>query len=105
MIFYKGEQKMNKTIKVNFKNVLSELKEKELKLCFLKGRGMFIEDKNKILYQMEIYRHGSYLDNLIKNGITVEFEKVGNSLSENIEDWEKEIWGIADVESFIKRHL
>lgn len=96
---------MNKTIKINFGNIVSELKEKELKLCFLKGRGMFIEDKNKILYKMENYRHGSYLDNLIKNGITVEFEKVDNSLSENIEDWEKEIWDIAGVKSFIKRHF
>lgn len=96
---------MNKTIKVDFKNIISELKEKELKLCFLKGRGMFIEDINKILYQMEIYRHGSYLDNLIKNGITVEFEKVDSSLSKNIEDWEKEIWGISEVVSFINRIL
>ena len=93
-------------ISINFKNIISELKNKNLKLCFIRNRGLLIQDNQNNLYQMEIYEHGSYLDNLIKNGITVEFELVENSISKNIGDWEKEIWDISEVESFIKiQHL
>lgn len=91
------------TIVINFKNILSELESKKTKLCFLKGRGLFIEDDQKNLYQMEVYRQGSYLDRLIKDGIVVKFHQVENFTSENIGDWEKEIWGVSEVESFIKR--
>jgi hypothetical protein len=94
------------TITVDFKNILSELKLKNLKICFLKkniGRCIFIEDSQNNLYQMEVYRQVSYLDNLIKNGIVVNFHQVKMSLSKNIRDWEKEIWSISEVEAFMKR--
>lgn len=94
---------MTNKIDLNFKNILSELKSKNLKICFIKNRGLFIEDNQKNLYQMELYRHGSYLDNLIKNGIVVKFQQTGSSFSKNIEEWEKEIWGIPEVEAFMKR--
>jgi len=89
-----------KKIVLNFKNVISELESKELKLCFLKDRGIFIEDRQKNLYNMETYRHGAYLDRLIKDGITVEFNLVDGK---NIGDWEKEIWGVLDVKAFMER--
>ena len=90
-------------IVVDFKKIVSELESKKIKLCFLKDRGLFIEDDEKNLYQMEAYRQGSYLDRLIKDGIVVEFHQVENSLSKNLGDWEKEIWGVSEVEGFIKR--
>lgn len=87
-------------ITVDFKNLLSELELKNLKLCLLKRKWLCIEDNQKNLYQMETYRIGSYLDKLIKEGITVKFHQVENS---NIKDWEKEIWNVSEVESFINR--
>jgi len=87
-------------IVLNFKNIISELESKELKLCFLKDRGIFIEDMQANLYMMESYRYGSYLDRLIKDGTTVEFNLVNGK---NINDWEKEIWGVSDVKSFMER--
>jgi hypothetical protein len=90
-------------IVIDFKNILSELESKKSKLCFLKERGLFIEDDQKNLYQMEVYRQGSYLDSLIKDGIVVKFHKVENFISKNIGDWEKEIWGVSEVKGFIKR--
>ena len=83
---------------INFKNIVSELKTKKLRLCFLINRGLFIMDEHNNLYQMELYRAGSYLDNLIKHGIIVEFTYAD---SQNINDSEKEIWNISDVENFI----
>jgi hypothetical protein len=94
---------MTKAIVLNFKNILSELKSQNLKLCFLKNRGLFIEDNQGNLYQMEAYRYGSYLDNLIKNGIVVKFYQVENYLSNKIGDWEKEVWDISAVEGFMIR--
>lgn len=94
---------MKNTITVNFKNILSELELKKIKLCFLKDGGLFIEDSQNNLYQMETYRQGSYLDKLIKDGIVVNFNKVENYLSENVGDWRKEIWGISEVEDFMTR--
>lgn len=95
--------KMN-DITLNFKNIISELENKELKLCFLKNRiGIFIEDSQKNLYDMETYWSGSYLDKLIKNGITVNYNLVDTSISKNIENWEKEIWEVTKVKAFMKR--
>lgn len=89
---------MKNKIIINFKNIVSELQTKKLRLCFLINRGLFILDEYNNLYQMELYRVGSYLDNLIKKEITVEFNYVD---SKNINDNEKEIWSISDVENFI----
>lgn len=89
---------MKNKIIINFKNIVSELQTKKLRLCFLINRGLFILGEYNNLYQMELYRVGSYLDNLIKKEITVEFNYVD---SKNINDNEKEIWSISDVENFI----
>lgn len=94
---------MKKVIMVDFKNILSELELKKINLCFLKDRGLFIQDNQKNLYQMELYRQGSYLDRLIKDGIVVMFHQVEDYLSKNVGEWEKEIWGISEVEGFINR--
>lgn len=93
---------MKTKIIINFKNVVSELESKDLKLCFLQNRGLFIEDGYNNLYQMELNRSGSYLDKLIKEGIVVEFNLVDASY---IGEWEKEIWDAKEVKNFIKRQL
>jgi len=93
----------NTKIKIDFGDILSELEEKNLKLYFLSNRGLFLADSQNNLYQMELYRQGSYLDKLIKNEITVEFELVETSISKNIGDWEKEIWDVSDVKDFVMR--
>ena len=74
-----------------------------MQLCFIENRGLFIEDKNKNLYQIELYRQGSYLNKLIKDGIVVTFDKVEAEISQKISDRDKEIWSVSEVESFIKR--
>jgi hypothetical protein len=94
---------MEKKIVINFKNIISELETKNIKLCFLKNRSWFVVDSQNNMYQIETYRYGSYLDNLIKKGITVEFNHVDVSISKNIGDWEKEIWGVSEVKDFMKR--
>ena len=94
-------KELNK-ITINFGDIISELESKQFKLCFIKDRGLFIEDRNNI-YQMETYRTGSYLDRLIKDRIVVEFNKLDISISQNINDWEKEIWDVTEIKSFIKR--
>jgi hypothetical protein len=94
---------MENKIVLNFKNIISEMESKELKLIFVKDKGIFIEDKKNNLYIIETYYHGGYIDNFIKKGIIVEFNLVDNSLSKNIMDWKKEIWGVSEVKDIIKR--
>jgi len=52
---------------------------------------------------METCYYGSYLDKLIKNGSVVDFNYIDISLALNIGDWEKEIWSVSEVKSFIRR--
>jgi hypothetical protein len=94
-------------IVIDFKNILSELEGKILKICFIKNKpSLFIEDNQNNLYQMELYRQGSYLDKLIKDGTIVEFNVVDTLISQNIGEWEKEIWDVSAVKSFmIRQHL
>jgi len=95
---------MSNKIVLNFKNVISELEGKELKLVFLKNNnGIFIEDKKNNLYAIENYLCGEYLDNFIKKGTIVEFNLIDASLSKNIMHWQKEVWGVTEVKDFIKR--
>lgn len=94
---------MENKIIINFNNIVSELETKGLKLCKVKDRSWFVVDSQNNMYHIELYRSGSYLDQLIKDGITVEFNYVDASLSKNIGEWEKEIWGVSEVKDFIKR--
>lgn len=93
-----------KNIIINFGNIVEELETRGLKLCFRKNKvGTFIIDNKNNMYNIETYRAGSYLDQLIKDEITVEFNYIDASLSKNIGDWEKEIWNVLEVKDFIKR--
>lgn len=93
-----------KTITVNFKNLVSELKQKEMKLCFLNNGKLFLEDGQNNLFQMETSKQGSYLDKLIKEGNSINFHKVEKSLSANVENWRKNILGALEVQDFINTH-
>lgn len=95
---------MNNIIVLDFKNIISELEQKEIKLCFLENRGIFLEDTKGNLYQMDSYWCNSYLDKLIKNSVKVKFNLVDITLSKNVGNWEKELWGVLEVKDFIKRH-
>lgn len=93
---------MEKKIIIDFKNLISELESKNLKICFIKNKpSLFIEDSQNNLYQMELYRQGSYLDKLIKDGITVEFNLVDTLISKNIGEWEKEVLNVSEVKDFM----
>lgn len=93
---------MNNIMVIDFKNIISELKNKNLKICFLKDRGMFIEDKYRNLYMTDCRSH-LYLDKLIRDGDIVTFNLVDNKISKNIGNWEKEILAFSEVKSFIER--
>lgn len=93
-----------KDIIIDFGNIVSELKSKELVLCYRKTSvGLFILDTQNNLYMVEDYYLGSYLDKLIRNKTIVEFKHIDTSLRGNIGDWELEIWDGNWVEEFIKR--
>ena len=93
----------NDTIHIDFGNILLEMEEKEFNIVFLKdNNGIFIEDKNNKLYEIEEYYFGAYLDQLITNNYIVEFEYVEES--KNISEEKKEVWDIVDVENFMKEN-
>jgi hypothetical protein len=101
----KEQNKINENkIIINFGNIVSELETRNLKLCLRKNKvGMFIIDSENNMYNIEMYRSGSYLDQLIKDGIIVEFNYIEASLSKNIGEWEKEIWDVEKIKDFIQR--
>lgn len=96
----------NELIKINFRDILSELESKNLMLCFVSSDihnwGLSVVDKQNNLYRIESSYDHSKLDNLIKDGSCVEFEQVDVSTSKNIEEWEKEIWDVLKVKRFIE---
>lgn len=102
-----GGVMMKREIVLNFNNILTELKEKELKLCFLKGNGstMLIEDAKGNMYDVETYYHNTYLDNLIKHDAKVSFNLIeDNEDIANIKEFGKiEVWDAPKVHSFMKR--
>ena len=85
---------------INFGDLIHNLENNNVKLCFLKNRGIFLENTKKELYQMEAYHIGSYLDKLIKNKISINFKKVNTDF---IEEWEKEVWEIKELKEFMKK--
>jgi hypothetical protein len=94
---------MKNKIIVNFSNIISEMETKSLKLCFVRdNNSIFIIDTNNDMYQIEMYRSGSYLEKLIEEGTTAEFNCVDAS---NIGEWRKEFWGISEVKKFMKHVL
>lgn len=89
-------------ITIDFQNIVLELQNKNLKLCFVKNRSMFIQDNEGNLYQMQIDKIGSYLERLIKDSVVVDFYSIGKSNNKSIEGWEKEIWGVPEVKNFLQ---
>ena len=73
---------------LDFKNIVSDLKNKKVRLFIRKGF-IFAEDINN-LYQMDNYLQGTCIDKLISNSMKVKFNIVDTTLSKNIKSWEKE---------------
>lgn len=92
------------TLTIDFKNIVSELESKELKLCYFRN-GHFVEDTQGNLYAIEILYHGSYLDKLIKDGNVIEFNRIDDSVVQTVKDYEKKVWGISEVEDFIIKYV
>lgn len=97
---------IKRTIKINFKNLVSEMENKNVKLCFVRSNlhnwGLSLEDYAGNLYRIEPYYDQSYLSKLIERGEIVKFTKVDASVSNNIGEWEKESLDVAGVKNFIE---
>lgn len=97
----------NKKVVLNFKNIVTELEDKGLKLCFLKGNGvtMLVQDIKENLYDIETYFHNSYLDQLIKDGARVSFYLIDDSDTiKNIKKFGKmEMRDATEIKEFINR--
>jgi len=89
-----------KQLIINFGDLIHNLENNNVKLCFLKNRGMFLENIKKELYRMDSFYVGSYLDKLIKNKTVINFKKVNTDF---IEEWEKEVWELKELKEFMKK--
>lgn len=85
---------MNNTITLDFGNLENELKNKNLKLCFIKTNmnNIYVEDAKGILYQIELYRIGSYLDRLKEDKTKVIFEQIDKS---NIKEYQQSYYNMS----------
>ena len=91
-------------IRINFGSIVSEMEKMQVNLCFLvNGISLFLEDKNKDMYQIEPFWAGSHLETLIADGISLDFVKLDRSTSRNIKEWQKESWDTERVIDFINR--
>lgn len=76
----------SKSISINFKNILSEIKDKDIKIIIGVGNTICIEDNKSNLYEIETYYHGSYLEKFIKNESIVTFNQLEKKQSEHLKD-------------------
>lgn len=114
---YEAEQEMIEVLErelvketdivIDFKNIISELEAKDVHLCSVYSDvhnwGLCLEDNERNLYIMERYYSHSYPNHLIDNGSVVKFERVDVSISNNVGDWERNVWKQSDLLNFIKR--
>jgi len=81
---------------------------KNVNLCSVHSEtldwGLCLEDNEKNLYQMERYYSHSYPSRLIENGAVVKFERVDCSISKNIDERDRDVWSLSDLEAFIKKY-
>lgn len=91
-----------KILEINFGNLIEDLRKNDLKLILLKDKvGMFIQDINNNIYEIETYWLGSYLDKLIKNKATVVFNLIDRNM---ISNFDKEIFTWKNIQDFIEKH-
>lgn len=93
-----------KSITLNFRDILSEMKNKDIKFILGIGNTMCIEDSQKNLYQIETYYHGSYLEKMIKNGYTVTFNPIEAKQTEHLNNLyknEKKVFNYYDMQNFL----
>lgn len=101
-----------KSITINFRNVISEMENNDLRLCFVHSvlhdwaHSVSLEDNQGNLYRIEPFYDASYLNHLIEYGDVVRFDRIDDSLNKSIEAWEKRYMSASDVKKFIEReHL
>ena len=91
-----------KILEINFGNLIEDLRKNDLKLILLKDKvGMFIQDINNNIYEIETYWLGSYLDKLIKNKATVVFNLIDRNM---ISNFDKEIFTWKNIQDFIEKN-
>ncbi len=97
---------MLEKIIIDFGNIVEEMERKQIRLCLLHETDWFIIDSQNQFYQIETYYRGGYLDRYITRKIKIEFNIISTSVSDSIEDWEKEVWDVEVMKKFIERqHL
>lgn len=84
---------------IDFGNIVEEMKNRELNICFLHNKWLSIIDKFGNLYQMELFWVGICLDKLIQNRLIIDFKKC-NKLDVS-EMWKHRLWSYKDVQCFI----
>ena len=89
---------MNDKVVLDFGKIISEMKDKNVKLLLVKDKSWFVIDDNNNLFAIENYWHNSYLDKLIAKSCVVAFFKSNVDLS----GFNKEIWDIDKVQQFIE---
>lgn len=97
----------SESITIKFSNILSEMKNKDIKFILGIGNTMCIEDNQKNLYQIETYYHSSYLEKLIKNGYTVTFNLIETKQTEHLNDLyknEKKVFDYNNMQNFLIEH-
>lgn len=92
---------MSGTLSINFGDIVNELESRDLAIVHIpRLSGMYVEDVNGDLYQIESYYHPGYLDDLITNGRVINFEYMDN---EAIRGYAKEYRGPEYVQDFIEK--
>ena len=92
------EEKKVKSISINFKDILSEIKDKDIKIIIGIGNTICIEDNKNNLYAIETYYHGSYLEKFIKNESIVTFNQLEKKQSEHLKDLYKNTIEVFDYD-------
>lgn len=88
-----------RSVTVDFKNVVSELENKELSIGLINNNihSICLEDTKGNVYMIETYWNGSYLDGLINKGIAVEFNRLENPLYNG---WVKK-WNVSEFRDYL----
>lgn len=99
-----GNKAISESITIKFSNILSEMKNKDIKFILGIGNTMCIEDNKNNLYEIETYYHGSYLDKMIKNSYTVTFNPIETKQAEYLNDLyknEKKVFDYNNMQNFL----
>lgn len=80
----RNKEKPSQSITVNFGNLLSEMKNKELRIVLGIGNSINIIDAKGNLYNIEIYYDGSYIDKIARDYRVVTFNLIETTQAEHL---------------------